>query len=95
MIALCSAHHRAEHRGQLIIEGRVSTGLVFRHADGTPYGAVVDPRIAEAHTQAFRALRALGFRESEAHRALERVRATTPVGNASTEQVLRAALAAM
>jgi hypothetical protein len=95
MIVLCSAHHRAEHRGQLIIEGRVSTGLVFRHADRTLYGAVVDPRVAEAHTQAFRALRALGFREGEAHRALERVRATSPVGNASTEQVLRAALAAM
>jgi len=95
MIVLCSAHHRAEHRGQLIIEGRVSTGLVFRHADRAPYGADVNPRNAEAHTQAFRALRALGFRESEAHRALERVRATTPVGDASTEKVLRAALAVL
>src|SRR5260221_6298049 len=80
MIVLCSAHHRAEHRGQLIIEGRVSTGLAFRHADRAPYGSVVDPRIAEAHTAAFRALRSLGFRASEAHRALQRVRATLPVG---------------
>jgi hypothetical protein len=93
MIALCSAHHRAEHRGQLIIQGRVSTGFVFRHADGAPYGRVVNPGIAEAHTQAFRALRALGFREREAHRALERVRDTAHVGEASTEQILRAALA--
>jgi hypothetical protein len=90
MIVLCSAHHRAEHRGQLLIEGRVSTGLVFRHGDSAQYGAVVNPRIADAHAQAFRALRALGFRESEAHQALARVRATTPVGNTSTEQVLRA-----
>ena len=95
MLVLCSAHHRAEHRGQLIIEGRVSTGLVFRHADSTPYGAAVNPRTAEAHMQAFRARRSLGFRESEAHRALERVRATAPVGDASTEQILRAALAVL
>jgi len=95
MIVLCSAHHRAEHRGQLIIEGRVSTGLAFRHADRAPYGSVVDPRIAEAHTEAFRALRSLGFRESEAHRALHRVRATLPVGDTSTKQILRAALAVL
>jgi hypothetical protein len=95
MIVLCSAHHRAEHHGQLIIEGRVSTGLVFRHADSAQYGRVVNPRIADAHSQAFRALRALGFRESEAHRALEHVRATATVGQASTEQVLRSALAVL
>jgi hypothetical protein len=41
LIVLCGAHHRAQHRGQLLIEGRVSTGLVFRHADGTLYGSVV------------------------------------------------------
>ena len=68
---------------------------MFRHADRTLYGSVVNPRVADVHTQAFRALRALGFRESEAHRALERARATAPLADASTEQVLRAALAAM
>jgi len=49
LIVLCSAHHRAQHRGQLIIEGRVSTDLRFRHADGTRYGHVVNPRAANAH----------------------------------------------
>jgi hypothetical protein len=92
LVVLCAAHHRAEHRGQLIIEGRVSTGLLVRHADGARYGAIADPGVAEAHTQAFRALRALGFREGETRRALEQVRADTHVGNANTEGVLRAAL---
>ena len=93
LIVLCSAHHRAVHRGQLIIEGRVSTGLEFRHADGTRYGAVVEPHAAEAHGQALRALRALGFREDETRRALERVRADGV--DANTESVLRAALGAL
>jgi hypothetical protein len=66
LVTLCAAHHRAEHRGQLVIEGRVSTGLTFRHADGTPYGQDVDARIAATHMTAFRALRWLGFAESEA-----------------------------
>jgi hypothetical protein len=52
----------------------------------------VDPGVAEAHAQAFRALRALGFREEETHRALALVRADSQVGNANTECVLRAAL---
>ena len=42
LVVLCSAHHRAQHRGHLLIEGRVSTGLRFRHADGRGYGAEVD-----------------------------------------------------
>jgi Holliday junction resolvasome RuvABC DNA-binding subunit len=67
----------------------------FRHADGTRYGATVDPRVAETHTQAFRALRALGFREGETRRALEQVRARSHVGSANTERVLRAALSVL
>jgi hypothetical protein len=35
LITLCSAHHRAIHRGNLFVEGTPSTGLRFRHADGT------------------------------------------------------------
>jgi hypothetical protein len=110
LIVLCPAHHRAQHRGQLIIEGRVSSGLRFHHADGTRYGHVIHPRAANAHAQAFRALRALGFRESEARAALERVRShdvgdatrdatvesREKVGlDASTEGVIRAALAVL
>ncbi len=49
LCVLCGAHHRALHRGQLIIEGRVSAGLVFRHADGSNYGRVLDPRAVALH----------------------------------------------
>jgi hypothetical protein len=93
LAVLCAAHHRALHRGQLIVEGRVSTGLVFRHADGSLHGSTVRPRAVATHEAAFRALRALGFREGEARMALERVRRETHLGeNASTEEVLRHAL---
>ena len=47
LAVLCGAHHRATHVGRLAIEGRVSTGLVFQHADGTRYGGEVSPRAAE------------------------------------------------
>jgi RuvA, C-terminal domain/HNH endonuclease len=92
LAVLCCAHHRALHRGQLIIEGRVSAGLVFRHADGTKYGHVVHPRAAAILEEAFRALRSLGFRESEARRALESVRAKAHVGDPSIQGILRQAL---
>jgi hypothetical protein len=91
LIVLCPAHHRAQHRGKLIIEGRVSTGLRFRHADGSSYGGSVSPRSAEAHLQAFQALRGLGFREGETRNALERVRIKTD-GIATVEGLVRAAL---
>ena len=86
LVVLCGAHHRAEHRGQLIIEGRVSTGLRFRHADGTPYGRIDAPLAADTHTRAFSALRNLGFRETEARRALSEARGDT------LEPLLRSAL---
>jgi hypothetical protein len=39
LVTLCSAHHRAIHRGELVTEGTPSLGLRFLHADGTVYGA--------------------------------------------------------
>jgi hypothetical protein len=95
LIALCGAHHRAQHRGLLLIEGRPSTGLHFRHADGSRYGNAVLPRAVDAHENAFAALRWMGFREKETRRALERVRATNRVTVDDTEQVLREALAVL
>jgi hypothetical protein len=92
LVVLCSAHHRAVHRGQLVIEGRISTGLVFHHADGTTYGQVCQPREVAMYEETFRALRALGFRESEARRGLDRVRASAPVSDASVPSILRQAL---
>jgi hypothetical protein len=92
-VTLCAAHHRAIHRGTLVVSGRASTGLEFRHADGTAYGSpCVSPHSSAALATAFRALRSLGFRENEARRAIERVR--THVGaDDSAESVLRRALA--
>jgi len=92
LVVLCSAHHRAQHRGRLLIEGRVSTGLRFRHADGRGYGAEVDAASAAAHAEAFRALRGLGFREGEAQRALATVRDRAHVGGSGVTDVIRAAL---
>jgi HNH endonuclease len=36
-ITLCGAHHRAAHRGELLIDGNTSTSVRFRHADGSEY----------------------------------------------------------
>ena len=92
LVVLCGAHHRAEHRGELIIEGRVSSGLVFRHSDGTRYGTAVNPRAAATHTEAFQALRGLGFREGEIRSALGRLRSDGKL-EVGMDGVLRQALA--
>jgi HNH endonuclease len=91
LLTLCSAHHRACHRGALSIEGRAPTALRFRHADGTTYGAAVSANGADARLRAFQALRALGFGEGEARLALRR--SATHVGDdAELEPLLRHAL---
>ena len=92
LIVLCAAHHRALHRGQLLVEGSVTKGLVFRHADGSLYRGAVSPRSVAAQTQAFAALQRLGFREGEARRTLARVRADAAVDQQDPAQVVRAAL---
>jgi hypothetical protein len=61
LVTLCSAHHRAIHRGELVVEGTPSEGLVFRHADGTVYGAAPSPRNAELRAKAYRALTLMGY----------------------------------
>lgn len=43
LILICSAHHRALHRGMLRIDGTWSTSLRFSHADGRPYGFMDRP----------------------------------------------------
>src|SRR6186713_2927480 len=69
LITLCGAHHRAAHRGQLVVDG-TATEVRFRHGDGSSYGRVVDPQAIEARAKAFRALRGLGFREGDVNAAL-------------------------
>jgi hypothetical protein len=89
LVTLCSAHHRAIHRGELLVEGTPATGLRFLHAVGTPYGGSPSASAADARARACRALELMGYRASEVKRALLRIgegRAT------SVEQVIRQAL---
>jgi hypothetical protein len=93
LITICGAHHRALHRGQLVMKRQSSGNLIFRHADGTPYGRIVDPRASTAYEQAFHALRSLGFREREARGALDALRMEGHAGDPTVESILRQALA--
>ncbi|HXK17064.1 MAG TPA: HNH endonuclease signature motif containing protein, partial [Polyangiaceae bacterium] len=91
LLTLCSAHHRACHRGALSIDGTAPSALRFRHADGTTYGGALSPNGADRQLRAFRALRALGFGEREARLALRR--SATHVGeDAELEPLLRHAI---
>lgn len=89
LVMLCSAHHRALHDGLLFIEGKVSTGLRFLHADGSGYGGEVSPKTAEVSALAFQALKKMGYADSEARRGVQA--AITHVGN-GLEGVIRRAL---
>jgi Holliday junction resolvasome RuvABC DNA-binding subunit len=93
LITLCGVHHRAAHRGELVVAGSVSTGVRFRHADGSDYGRALEPRVAEIQAKAFIALRGLGFREGEIRRALAESRKRSDDRQASIESVVRDALA--
>jgi Holliday junction resolvasome RuvABC DNA-binding subunit len=64
---------------------------VFRHADGTPYGAELSASSSLVQTHAFQALRSLGFGEGEVRRALAEARQDLS-SDASVEQVLRYSL---
>jgi hypothetical protein len=91
LVTLCGAHHRALHRGALIIEGAVSQSLTFRHADGSVYGGAVAVANADATTKAFQVLCHQGFREGEVRRAL--VELTLPSGTEpSVEALIRQGL---
>jgi hypothetical protein len=70
LVTLCSVHHRAAHRGELVVLGSSPEDVTFRHADGSAYGKVTDPRAVEVNAKAFSALRNLGFREGETRRVL-------------------------
>jgi HNH endonuclease len=91
LITLCAAHHRAIHRGELIIESTAER-LAVLHADGTPYGDAVRPDSIDAHAKVFGALRNLGFRERVARAVLAALRNDASVRDAPTEHLLREAL---
>jgi 5-methylcytosine-specific restriction endonuclease McrA len=91
LITLCTSHHRAAHRGDIIIEA-TGDGARFLHADGTPYGEPVAAAAAAIHAKVFSALRHLGFREREVHAVLAELRADTNQRDATAERLLREAL---
>jgi Holliday junction resolvasome RuvABC DNA-binding subunit len=92
LITMCGAHHRAAHRGKLLVEGASATVAGFRHADGSPYGRVGEPQVLDARAKTFWALRNLGFREGDVRAVLARLRDEGELAAATTEQWVRAAL---
>jgi hypothetical protein len=92
LVTLCSAHHRAVHRGELLIEREHDGTLRFRHADGAPYGNPMAPQRIDAHAKVFSALRHLGFREAEVKAVLTELRGDAALADATVEHLLREAL---
>ena len=91
LVCLCTAHHRAVHEGRLVIEGRPSTGLTFRHADRTAYGGDARAEMIDRNAQVFAALLSQGFPERQSRAALDRCsKALHP--DASRGELLRAAI---
>jgi hypothetical protein len=95
LVTLCGVHHHAAHHGRILVTGTYSSGLVFRHADGKPYGAAASPEACDLRQKVFLGLRGLGFHETEVRHALEAVH-TTDVGATMTPAtMLRKALAVL
>ena len=92
LITLCGVHHRAVHRGELVIEGTAAHEVRFLHADGSPYGAVLDPAASDAQAKVFSALRNLGFREKEVRTVLGALREDATTQQLETGPLLRLAL---
>ena len=92
LLTLCGSHHRAAHRGELLIDHEPDGALSFRHADGATYGDPIDPRRTDAHAKVFSALRHLGFREREVNTVLAELHGDTELDGASVERLLREAL---
>jgi 5-methylcytosine-specific restriction endonuclease McrA len=91
LLTVCDLHHRALHRGKLVVEGS-SASAVFRHADGSGYGHPLQPRALDAAAKVFAGLRNLGFRESEVRQVLCELRKDNQLRDASAEALLRQAL---
>jgi hypothetical protein len=92
LLTICSAHHRAAHHGELLIDRERDGSFRFRHADGAAYGDPLMPQCIDARAKVFSALRHLGFRESEVKTVLSELRADAELGDACVERLLREAL---
>ena len=90
LVTLCPAHHRALHFGQLTVDGAPSTGLVFRHSDGSMYGTEPSAARADIAQKVFLALTGQGFSEKQVREVLPRAMADTELKTCG--QILRAAL---
>jgi hypothetical protein len=93
IVCLCGAHHRAVHRGALVLDRSKTGALRARHADGSEYGGLVKPQVLEIRAKVFSALRHLGFREGEVRAALERLHGERGSEPVSFDALLREALA--
>jgi 5-methylcytosine-specific restriction endonuclease McrA len=91
LLTVCSAHHRALHRGRLRIEGNADAPSVL-HSDGRAYGQLATPGTLEVQRKVFSALHGLGFRESEVRTAMAELRQRAGLCETSAEQWLREAL---
>jgi hypothetical protein len=91
IVCICGSHHRAAHRGVLLLDRSEDGALRVRHADGTEYGRSVQPQALELRAKVFSALRHLGFREGEVRTALEQLR-REPAEQTSFDGLLREAL---
>jgi hypothetical protein len=92
ILTLCGAHHRAIHRGSLLIEKDVAGAVRFRHGDGSAYGQVPEPQALDMQAKLFSALRGLGFREGEVRAVLTALRQDEALRDASIQHLLREAL---
>jgi len=90
LITVCSAHHRALHRGELRIEGDTARLRVV-HADGRVYG---EPTAAAAdlQTKVFAGLRGLGFREAEVRAVMAELRRCEELESEPAAEWIREAL---
>jgi hypothetical protein len=77
------------------VTGSWSTGFLFHHADGSPYGDPdADARDNTILSTVHSCLRGLGFKEREARAGLDRVRPRVGAMS-SSEEALRLALSSM
>jgi hypothetical protein len=91
LLTLCGAHHRACHRGDLLIVRSASGGLGFWHADGTAYGGRPNTSEVDLVAKTVRGLRNLGFGEREARDAVHAARAHVGC-DGGVESLMRSAL---
>ena len=91
-MTVCGAHHRAAHRGNLLVERDAHVGVRFRHGDGTEYGQALQPQALDVSAKLFSALRGLGFREREVRAVLAELRQDNDLRNASVSHLLRESL---